>query len=391
MKKILAPIFVVALFAPVSVGVAEPAPPLCTGTICYQLTTPYPSNFINGSQQNDPSQSITGGLNTAVEFSLLQGGNYASEGMVSGIQVLPSNGTVESTQFQYNGLAGYVENQATSPCGSSPCNAGVAVFGQARCDAADSGCRSWGANFTATDYLPDDSASTVKSILYGAEIDVVPSYSGDSVYGVASVINSGYLSGVTMGYSFLSGAHVPSAVQWDVAFFSQDDTAALFGVAGATCSSGSCHSQGIRSQYYNSGTEGNANWWVTQYGNFYFDSPIGIKSSGSLPTTLYVNGSIGAAVNAQTGTSYTIGSTDHTVTLSNSGAVAVSLPACSSSSMLGWEGVLSNLGAGIATVTPNGTDKVIGNGSAASSYALSQYHTSRITCDGAGDWLLTLY
>lgn len=86
-----------------------------------------------------------------------------------------------------------------------------------------------------------------------------------------------------------------------------------------------------------------------------------------------------AAVNAQTGTSYTIASTDAAklVTLSNASAVAVTLPQATSSFGAGFAFDVQNLGAGTVTVTPT-TSTING----ASTLTVAQNRGCTITSDG---------
>lgn len=86
------------------------------------------------------------------------------------------------------------------------------------------------------------------------------------------------------------------------------------------------------------------------------DASCGLKtSSGSAITT---SGSIvgSRAVNAQTGTTYTVldGDCGKLVTTSNAASIAVTLPQAGASSQFvaGWSAIISNIGAGTNTITP---------------------------------------
>lgn len=82
-------------------------------------------------------------------------------------------------------------------------------------------------------------------------------------------------------------------------------------------------------------------------------STSGVGSSGG---SITVSGTLTAIrpVNAQTGTSYTVLSTDHTklVTLSNASAIAVTLPQATGSFGAGFVFSVENKNSGVATITP---------------------------------------
>lgn len=84
-----------------------------------------------------------------------------------------------------------------------------------------------------------------------------------------------------------------------------------------------------------------------------------------------------AGVNAQTGVTYTVASTDYgqLVTLNNAAPVAVTLPAASS--LIPFSTYLQNLGAGIATITP-----ASGNINGAGSFTLAQNQGVFVVSDG---------
>jgi hypothetical protein len=69
-------------------------------------------------------------------------------------------------------------------------------------------------------------------------------------------------------------------------------------------------------------------------------------------------------VNAQTGTTYTVLSTDlgKLVTTANASAIAVTLPQATGSFTTGWYTTIQNKGAGLATITPT-TSTIAGNAS----------------------------
>lgn len=90
-----------------------------------------------------------------------------------------------------------------------------------------------------------------------------------------------------------------------------------------------------------------------------------------------------ARVNAQTGTSYTVLNADNCklITLSNAGAIAVTLPAAGSGSNFnaGWQATLLNIGAGQVTITLGG-GTLDGSGG---SYTLQQFQAVQIVSSGS--------
>ena len=85
------------------------------------------------------------------------------------------------------------------------------------------------------------------------------------------------------------------------------------------------------------------------------------------------------AVNAQTGTTYTVVAADQTklVTLSNAAAIAVTLPQATGSFAAGFYLDVANLNAGVVTVTPT-TSTING----AASFVLNRFHSVRLVSDG---------
>lgn len=80
----------------------------------------------------------------------------------------------------------------------------------------------------------------------------------------------------------------------------------------------------------------------------------GAPTFGAVNLATDVTGVIPTAINAQTGTTYTVvaGDQGKLVTFSNGAAVAVTLPQATGSFTTGWSCSFLNLGAGIVTVTP---------------------------------------
>jgi hypothetical protein len=109
----------------------------------------------------------------------------------------------------------------------------------------------------------------------------------------------------------------------------------------------------------------------------------GLSSSGvgSTGGTVSVSGTLTSveAVNAQTGTSYTVVSGDHAklVTISNTSSVAVTLPQATSSFGAGFFFDLANINSGVVTITPT-TSTING----AASLTLNRFLSVRIVSDG---------
>lgn len=107
-------------------------------------------------------------------------------------------------------------------------------------------------------------------------------------------------------------------------------------------------------------------------------SASGVGSTGG---TVTVSGTLTAveAVNAQTGTSYTLLAGDHTklVTLSNASSVAVTVPQATGSFGAGFWTDIVNLNAGVVTLTPT-TSTING----AASYVLGRFQSGRLVSDG---------
>lgn len=132
-----------------------------------------------------------------------------------------------------------------------------------------------------------------------------------------------------------------------------------------TCTSGG-------SGTVNSGTAGDLSYYATT-GTAVSDLPLGAgfsTSSGTLQLTY--------SINAQTGTTYTVQSTDCTklLTFSNSSAVAVTLPQATGS-FLGCSFDVENLGVGTVTITPT-TSTING----ATTLAIPTNKGCSITSDG---------
>jgi hypothetical protein len=103
----------------------------------------------------------------------------------------------------------------------------------------------------------------------------------------------------------------------------------------------------------------------------------GLDASGFLKVAEY-----NTTLNAQVGTSYTLLATDRgkLVTLNNAASVAVTVPAASGSFAAGFFCEITNLGAGVVTLTPTGTID------GAASITLKQFQSITLTSVG-GNWI----
>jgi len=98
-----------------------------------------------------------------------------------------------------------------------------------------------------------------------------------------------------------------------------------------------------------------------------------------LGDTADITGVLAAAINAQTGTTYTVvaGDKGKLVTLSNGSSVAVTQPQATGSFTTGYSVTLANKGAGVVTITPT-TSTIDGQ----SSVVLNQYESITLVSDG---------
>jgi hypothetical protein len=118
--------------------------------------------------------------------------------------------------------------------------------------------------------------------------------------------------------------------------------------------------------------------WTTDTNELYVDSGSG-TGIGAGNAWLRVAQDL-VAVNAQTGTTYTLLATDRSklVTLSNASPVAVTVPVATGASFpAGFITKIQNIGAGTATLTPT-TSTING----AASFALLQYQSIDLVSDG---------
>jgi hypothetical protein len=113
----------------------------------------------------------------------------------------------------------------------------------------------------------------------------------------------------------------------------------------------------------------------------------GVTNPGSISLGSSATIQISLPVNAQTGTTYTIASTDcgKLVTFNNASSVAVTMPTAGGSYPAGWAFVTQNYGAGTVTLTPS--SGTINGGSA--NLTLSQGQGAWIFSDGT-NWQVML-
>jgi hypothetical protein len=125
--------------------------------------------------------------------------------------------------------------------------------------------------------------------------------------------------------------------------------------------------------------------WTTDTNELYVDT----GSGSGIPAAWSRVASDMVAVNAQTGTSYSVAGSDRAklVTFSNASPVAVTLPqatAIGGAFPSGWTAVFENIGAGVVTITP--TTSTINGGA---SITLGQFQSVRIISDGTNYFAIT--
>lgn len=113
------------------------------------------------------------------------------------------------------------------------------------------------------------------------------------------------------------------------------------------------------------------------------DTPISLSGTAQVFITAAAE-DFEPRINAQTGTSYTIASSDcgKTVTLSNASAIAVTLPAATGAFGDGWHGYVANVGSSTATITPSS-----GLIAGAASFTLNRSQAVQIVSDGT-NWIV---
>ena len=170
---------------------------------------------------------------------------------------------------------------------------------------------------------------------------------------------------------------------YNITGLSTDNTTWLQLVVTHVSSSGSFSAADVLSvQFSRTGDAGAGTGSVTG-----ITAGAGLSSSGvgSTGGTISVSGTLTSieAVNAQTGTSYTIASSDHgrLVTLSNAASIAVTVPQATGSFGAGFYVDIANINAGVATLTPT-TSTING----AASLILNRFLSVRLVSDGA-NWI----
>jgi hypothetical protein len=124
--------------------------------------------------------------------------------------------------------------------------------------------------------------------------------------------------------------------------------------------------------------------WTTDTNEIYVDAGAGNAGIGTGNAWQKVASDL-VAVNAQTGTTYTVLSSDRSkaITLTNASAVAVTLPQAGASFPAGWIASFSNQGAGTVTITPT-TSHING----VTSYTLPTGASVDIVSDGTNYFAL---
>lgn len=113
------------------------------------------------------------------------------------------------------------------------------------------------------------------------------------------------------------------------------------------------------------------------------DTPISLSGSAQVFITAAAE-DFEPRVNAQTGTSYTVASSDfgNTITLSNASAIAVTLPQATGAFASGWHATLVNVGSSTVTITPT-TSLIAG----ASTFTLNRNQGCTLVSNGT-NWVV---
>lgn len=200
------------------------------------------------------------------------------------------------------------------------------------------------------------------ALVFGTSPTLVTPALGTPASGVATNLTgtaSGLTSGITNALKSasttvdVSAATAPTANQ---VLTATDGTHATWQTPGA--GSGTVTHTGALTA--NAIVLGNASADITALGSLGTTTTVlhgnaaGAPTFGAVNLATDVTGVIPTAINAQTGTSYTVvaGDQGKEVTLSNASAVAVTLPQATGSFTTGWGTTLLNLGAGLVTITP---------------------------------------
>src|SRR5271170_156322 len=125
--------------------------------------------------------------------------------------------------------------------------------------------------------------------------------------------------------------------------------------------------------------------WTTDTNEIYVDAGTGSEGIGAGNAWQKVAQDY-VAVNAQTGTTYSIAGTDRAklVTLKNAAAIAVTLPQAGATFPNGWWASFSNQGAGLVTITP--TTSTINGGA---SLTVAAGNSVEIISDGTNYYAMT--
>jgi hypothetical protein len=115
-------------------------------------------------------------------------------------------------------------------------------------------------------------------------------------------------------------------------------------------------------------------------------------NTGDVLTAADMNGLVAFTVNPQTGTSYTVGSSDTyqvLVTTNNSSANAVKIPTNATTAFpVGTVITILNIGAGVCTISAvtSGTTTVLSAGATAAAPTLAQYKSAALIKTATDTW-----
>lgn len=240
-----------------------------------------------------------------------------------------------------------------------PAAAGIAVY---------SGSNSWSTSITTLAGLNTELGVTIPSIsgaITTGDLTKWSSATGVGDSGIAVTAVPLLTANNTFTGTNTAAGYIDSGITAGTSPICPNGTGGAFTTTGCTGGGGS--------GTVNSGTSGQLAYYAA----------TGTAVSGAtLGSCLSLSGgtlSINAPINAQTGTSYTVASTDtcKLITFSNASAIAVTLPQATGSFGAGFAFIVQNTGAGTVTITP--TTSTI-NGS--SSLTVAQNRGCEITSDG---------
>lgn len=209
------------------------------------------SGTFTDTQMNLPMTSSVNGLNFQTEFQAAEGLTHGATEAISGGIAVPSASSV----LQANGLGGYTNNSSTT----------TFAFGgyfQSRCLANGTHCA--GINDVAI-----DSGSLTSGVsLIGNDMVLAPrsvSTAYVALNGFSAALNAS--GSGNFGNAFIAASQNIGTSQFNYSFNSADGAATNAFLAGATCATGTCNSQPMIFDAYNSGTLKQSEWVSDSSGN----------------------------------------------------------------------------------------------------------------------------